>query len=143
MPKLLLFAPCEKVLIDETSKTISLIVILQEIHYKLPPGTSLQPSAAIPMNWSVVSLWQQEEPADFGVAFEQRLVVENGTGAMVMANESKWTFELNRNHRIIANVPVVPVGSRKLTLKLLYRVAGSRDWLPAAEFPIELHQDVL
>jgi hypothetical protein len=143
MPKLLLFAPCEKVLVDEASKAISLIVILQEVHYKLPPGTTLPPNAAIPMNWSVISLWQQEQPADFGVEFEQRLVVENSAGATVMANESKWTFAADRNHRIVANVPVIPLGSRKLTLKLLYRVAGSRDWLPAAEFPIELHQDVL
>ncbi len=143
MPKLLLFAPCEKVLVDETSKSVSLIIVLQEIHYKLPPGTTLQPNAAISMNWSVISLWQQEEPADFGIEFEQRLVVENSAGVTIMASESKWTFAADRNHRIVANVPLVPLGSRKLVLKLFYRVASSRDWLRVAEFPIELHQDVL
>src|SRR5215469_13060079 len=119
MPKLLIFAPCEKVLVDEKSKTVSLIVVLQEIHYKLPPGATPQPSAAIPMNWSVISLWQQEEPNDYGVEFEQRIVVENASGETVMASEAKWKFA-GRNHRIIGNVPIIPLGSRELKVKLFY-----------------------
>lgn len=142
MPKLLLFAPCEKVLIDEQTKTVSLIVVLQEIHYKVPPGTQIQPNALLPMNWSVISLWQEEEMKDAGVEYEQRLVLENNAGTALFANEVKWKFE-RPSHRIIGNVPGIPIGSRRLMLRLSYRVAMSRDWHEIASFPIELMQDVL
>lgn len=142
MPKLLLFAPCEKVLVDEKSHTTSLIVILQEIHYKVPPGTQLQPNALLSMNWSVVSLWQEEEPADAGVEFEQRVVLENSAGTALIANEVKWKFE-KPSHRIVGNVPGIPVGTRRLMLKLSFRVVMSRDWHEVAAFPIELMQEVL
>ena len=142
MPKLLLFAPCEKVLIDEQTRTVSLIVILQEIHYKLPPGTQIQPNALLPMNWSVISLWQEEEPQDSGVEFEQRLVLENNAGAALFANEVKWKFE-KPSRRIVGNVPGIPIGSRRLMLRLYYRVTLSRDWHEIASYPIELLQDVL
>jgi len=142
MPKLLLFAPCEKLLIDEQTHTVSLIVVLQEIHYKVPPGAQIQPNALLPMNWSVISLWHEEEPQDSGVEFEQRLVLENSAGTTLFANEVKWKFE-KPSHRIVGNVPGIPIGSRRLTLRLFYRVAMSRDWHEIATFPLELMQDVL
>lgn len=142
MPSLLLFAPCEKLLVDEQSHSTSLIGILQEIHYKLPPGAQLQPNALLPMNWSVVSIWQEEEPADSGVEFEQRIVLENTGGKIFLENTVKWKFE-KPSHRIVGNVPGLPIGSRKLTLKLSYRASLSRDWHEVASFPLELMQDVL
>jgi hypothetical protein len=143
MPKLLLFAPCEKVLVDEATHTTSLIVVLQEIHYKLPPGTpALQPNAALPLQWSIVSLWQEEDPADAGVEFEQRIVLENNAGVALVTTDVKWKFT-RPNHRIVANVPGLPLGSRKLLIKLSYRVPPSRDWIEAASFPLEVFQDVV
>src|SRR5579863_1752666 len=142
MPKLLLFAPCEKVLVDELTRTTSLIGVLQELHYKVPPGTPIQPNALLPLNWQVISLWQEEEPADAGVEFEQRLVLENTAGQALFANEVKWRFT-RPSHRMVANVPGLPIGSRKLMLRLSYRVPPSRDWIEAGSFPIELMQDVI
>ena len=143
MPKLLLFAPCEKALVDEQTHTLSVIAVLQEIHYKLPPGTAAPPAgAALPLQWSVVSLWQEEDPADAGVEFEQRIVLENTAGTVLLSNEQKWTFT-QPNHRIVANIVGLPLGSRKLMLRLFYRVPPTRDWIPAATFPVALQQDAL
>jgi hypothetical protein len=142
MPKLLLFAPCEKVLVDEMSHTTSLIAVLQEIHYKVPPGTQIQSGALLPMNWSIVSIWQEEDPADAEVEFEQRVLLENTAGKAFMENVVRWKFE-RPSRRIVGSVPGIPIGSRKLTLKLSYRVALARDWHEVASFPLELMQDVL
>jgi hypothetical protein len=114
---------------------------LQEVHYKLPPGVTLQPNSAIPLKWNTVSLWHEEEPADGGLTFEQRLSIENQNGDVLLTNEMRWKFE-KPNHRIVASVVGLPI-SRKLILKLSYRVTGAPNWLPAGSFPIELFQDVL
>jgi hypothetical protein len=140
MPKLLLFAPCEKVLVDEGTHTLSLIVVLQEVHYKLPPNTPIQEGGFLPIHWSAVSLWQ-EESADAGCEFEQRLTIENPAGVPLLTNDMKWKFS-RPNHRIVANIIGMPIGFRKLLLRLQYRVPPS-NWLPGATFPIELLQDVL
>jgi hypothetical protein len=142
MPKLLIFAPCEKVLVDELTHTVTLIGVLQEIHYKLPPGTAApQPNSLLPLNWQIISLWQEEDPADAGVEFEQRVVLENSAGQVLFANEVKWRFT-RPSQRMVANVPGLPIGSRRLMLRLFYRVPPSQ-WLEAASFPIELMQDVI
>ena len=141
MPKLLIFAPCEKVLVDEVTKTVTLIGVLQELHYKVPPGTVMQPNSLLPLNWQVISLWQEEEQADAGVEFEQRLVLENSAGQALFTNEVKWRFT-RPSQRMVANVPGFPIGSRKLMLKLFYRVPPSH-WIEVASFPIELMQEVI
>ncbi|HUN56479.1 MAG TPA: hypothetical protein VMU41_00050 [Candidatus Binataceae bacterium] len=141
MPKLLLFVPCDKVIVDETTHSISIVDVLQELHYKLPPGVSVQPKSLLPVKWAALSLWQEEEPADSGLEFEQRLSVENQSGDVLLLNETKWKFE-KPNHRIVANAMGLPV-ARRLVLKLSYRVIGMPNWLPAGSFPIELFQDVL
>ena len=142
MPKLLLFAPCEKVLIDESTKSISLIAVLQEIHYKVPPGATLPTNASIPLQWSIVTLWQ-EEPPDAEVEFEQRVALTTHSNQMLFENVSRWRFE-KPNQRMIANVSGFPAsGGRRLSINLSYRVASARDWIDVASFPLEVMQDVL
>lgn len=142
MPKLLLFAPCERVLVDQSTNTTSLIGILQEIHFKWPPGAPLQSNALLPLVWSIISLWQEEEQADAGVEFEQRLTLENIAGQTLFSNDVKWTFS-RPSHRIVATVPGLPVSARKLTLKLYYRVIGARDWHEAGAFPMDIVQEMM
>ena len=142
MPKLLLFAPCEKVLTDQQTNTVSLIGILQEIHFRWPPGTPIQPNALLPINWSVIAVWQEEEQADAGVEFEQRLTLENPAGTMLFSNDVKWTFD-TPSHRIVATIPGLPISWRKLTLKLFYRVVAARDWHEAASFPMAIVQELI
>ncbi|MDO8434587.1 MAG: hypothetical protein Q7S58_19495 [Candidatus Binatus sp.] len=140
MPKLLIFAPCEKVLIDQTTNSLSLIAVLQEVHYKLPPGSAVPPNFSLPIAWSALSLWQ-EESADAGVIFEQRITVENRAGSTLLENVAQWEFT-QPNHRIVASVLGLPVYD-KLSLNLFFRVVGSRDWHNVASFPISLIKDVL
>jgi hypothetical protein len=142
MPNLLLFAPCEKVLVDQQTNTVSLIGILQELHFKWPPGTPIQANALLPLTWSIITLWQEEEQADAAVEFEQRLMLENAAGTSLFSNDVRWTFT-RPSHRIVATIPGMPISWRRLTLKLSYHVAGTRDWHEAAAFPMEIVQELL
>lgn len=141
MPKLLLFAPCEKILIDQATNGVSLISVLQELHFKVPPGTQLQPNVSLPIGWTAVSLWQ-EEPADTGVEFEQKLVLHDAASRQLLEQVTKFQFQ-RPNHRIVANIMGMPTQSRQLTLVLYYRLAGTREWNEVASFPIEVVQEIL
>jgi hypothetical protein len=144
MPKLLIFAPCEKVIIDQATNTLSLITVLQEIRYKAPPNVPLPTNAplGLAMQWSVLTLWRQEEPDDAGVQFEQRFVLADATN-ILLENRMAWTFSAP-THRIIARVSGFPASAnRKLSLSLFYRAVGAMDWIPSSSFPIEVLREVL
>jgi len=141
MPRILIFAPCEKVLVDQATNSISLIGVLQEFHYKVPPRQPApSQNVSLPMNWSVLSLWQ-EEPSDAGIQYEQKILLENEAGTSLMENVTSWKFTAT-SHRIIAKIAGLPV-SRKLDLHLFYRIAVTGDWTRAATYPIFLMRDVL
>lgn len=57
MPKLLVFAPCEKIIMDE-NKNPSLIVILENINLRKPTdGSEIQKNAVTPREWAVFTRW--------------------------------------------------------------------------------------
>jgi hypothetical protein len=142
MPKLILFAACERVLIDQRTNSATLIGALEEMHFKLPPGSLVLPAnTALPTQWAIFALWQ-EEPEDVGLEFEQRVTVENATGQIVIYNIAKFNFQQKRQ-RVVSNVVGLPY-SRQLLLNLFCHVAGIPDWgRPLASYPIEVVQDAL
>jgi hypothetical protein len=132
---LLLFAPCEKLLLDQQTNSVTLISLIQELHYKVPPGTPIPANFGLPLSWSVLSLWR-EEPSDSGIQFEQKFILENAAGVPLIENVAQWQF-VAANHRIVASVMGLPV-SRRLNLHLFYRIAGALDWIQVATYPIEM-----
>lgn len=140
MPKLILFAAAEKVLVDRASNSATLVNLLQDIHFKLPPGGVLPQNFALPVQWAVFSLWQ-EEPADAGISFEQRIVVESSTGQIVIENVERFQFQ-QKNQRMITNIAGLPY-SRRLTITLFLRVTGIPDWRPMGSYPLEMIQDMV
>ncbi len=142
MPRLLIFAPCEKVIIDHRSNTISLITVLEELRYKTPPGAVVPPNTFIPMRWSVVTLWQEEEPADAGVQFEQRFILSDGVRSLI-ENVARWTFS-TPTQRIVTEALQFPIsGTRSLVVHLSYRVTGATDWVSVASFPLRVIQEIM
>jgi hypothetical protein len=138
MPKLILFAACEKVLIDQATNGVTLISLLEEIHFKLPTGMALPPNMALPTQWAALTVWQ-EESADAGIEFEQKVTLEDATGRTLLENTAKFQFQQSR-HRVVAAVAGIPY-SRKLLLNLFYRTSGVPDWRHAASYPIEIVQE--
>jgi hypothetical protein len=146
MPKLLLFAPCEKVIIDETTKTTSLIVLLETVHIAIPRADQdkVPRDANIPINWQVLTLWQTE-PQDQGKQLEMRFATYLPTGEEIgIAGSMLLRFEPGKpNFRgviSIAGVPLFPLLQvDRFVLKLFFREQGAmNEWQFVADYPIML-----
>src|ERR1700679_4001333 len=73
MPRLLVFDPCDNVIISKDTETISLISILSSIRFTPPPAGPPVPENAVgPMRWFIFAHWVAEED-DIGKTFEQEV----------------------------------------------------------------------
>lgn len=67
MPKLTLFAVCEKVILDQTAKP-SLITLFDGVEIRPAQGEEIPPNAVTPKEWSVFAQWlwfDEEKGGDF------------------------------------------------------------------------------
>jgi hypothetical protein len=120
MPKLLLFVPCEKVIIAQDSNTLSLITILQELTINVPPDVQIPENAQVPMNWCALSLWHQQS-GDEEKSYEQRVELCGPEGKVLTSATSQMKIS-SASHRVIAFFTGFPVGQfGQHTLKLYLR----------------------
>ena len=84
MPKLMLFVPCEKLIVDEDGKNTTLICVIQNIEASVPKDKPVDKTATAPREWDVVTLWHSEEAEEIGTKFRQRFefVLPDGTVLM-------------------------------------------------------------
>ncbi|SPF54287.1 hypothetical protein SBA4_6290010 [Candidatus Sulfopaludibacter sp. SbA4] len=139
MPRLLLFAPCEKIDLDETTGLVSLIHLVEKLEVTLPAALQIPPHSVAPMHWQSLAVWQVDR-SEFG-QYEQmaNLVLEDGT---VAANSEPKKLEPTlpgtTGVKIIATLSVVPITDKPFLLRLSYRKIGAPEWMPAAEYPVEV-----
>jgi hypothetical protein len=129
MPRLLVFAPCEKVIISQGDNTPTLITVLTGLKAEYEPvGTASLPAgtlAQLPIFWSVFALWKQET-GDESKEFQQvvRLISPTGKNAIepVVA-----TFKLEtHSHRQILALNSMPIGEPgEWTIQLFLTEKGS------------------
>src|SRR5260370_10196220 len=91
--KLLVFAPCEKVIIDHKGNP-SLISLMQKITVQIPAGDleKLPPTAMAPMTWYVFTHWLIEEN-EMGREFVQRVDVVLPNKEVLAGKGSSITFK--------------------------------------------------
>jgi hypothetical protein len=94
MPKLLVFAVCEKVIIDHR-QVPSLISIFQRMEILLQDAP-LPENALSPTSWNVFCLWQHA-PDEIGVEFSQRVEVFVPNGQMFVYSEAKFKVTEERD----------------------------------------------
>ena len=136
MPRLVLFAACEKAFVDQQTNVLSLMSLLQDINVQIPPGTIVASNAAIPMHWAVVSMFQPT-PEDKGKTYEHRTTLIDNAGAMKLETPIS-PFELKTDpHRIIGQINGMPIGSEGAhEVNCLIREKGASDWKEIASYPI-------
>ena len=136
MPQLLVFVPCEKVILGQGDNSASLIGIMQEVTFYGVPS-SVPDTAAVPMNWTVFAQWLAVAGEE-GKFFEQRIQLTSGKGEVLL--EASGEFELTKPiHRMITNIrgfPIRAAGSYRLALTL--RQKGFPDWEQRAEYPLTI-----
>jgi hypothetical protein len=141
MPRLLLFAPCDNVLVSRHTESVSLIVLFTEIKFVPPPaGTSLPEGTAAPMRWFIFSQWEIL-PDDIGVTFEQSVKMLNETGKQLFELEQEFRGEDGKPiHRVVIGVPGFPVtgGEGRFSLVISLRKKGENAWEEKGSYPLKV-----
>jgi hypothetical protein len=116
VPKLLLFAPCQRVLFDQ-HQNISLIEILEQIEVPVPEN--MPKGAQAPINWEILVVWSKV-PEDEGRTFEQdiMLMAPDGTMASHIKTQFAMATRMHRNIATIYGFPIAQAGEYSLDLKL-------------------------
>ncbi len=136
MPKLLIFAPCEKVIVNHDDRTLSLISILEGVNATVPQGITVSPDEIYPKAWVIVASWRRT-PEDDNRHFEQliQILLPNGDEALKAISILEMT---NRDYRLVINVDGFIVGRPgEHILRLSLREVGTNaDWTLVAEYPL-------
>ena len=136
MPKLLLFVPCQKVLIDQDN-TISTVSIIQEMW--LEAGATVPPDFQAAVRWDVVTLWFRL-PEDDGRTFEQVVMLLTSDGTMT--SHTKLQFSMSTPfHRTLSYMygfQVGQPGTHHLELKLK-DMANESSFIQEHTFPMLLN----
>jgi hypothetical protein len=137
MARLLLLAPCEKAIID-LDNTVSLMRLVEEVTVQVPAGVTPLPNAGIPMQWSIVAVFEQE-PGDQNKTFEQYTAFVSSSNDILFQSPIA-AFELKTDkHRITTQVNGMPVGRvGKHHIKCYIRERGKTVWTERGSYPIQI-----
>ena len=142
MPRLLLFAPCERVIIGDDG-TASLITLLETLRLNVEQGAALpdeDKDLAVPFTWHALALWTREETDKDGPSYNLKLQLVMPNGATPIELETHLAFgEGKPNHRSVFKVVGFPIAraSGVAMARLLIKPIGSVDnWEEAATFPV-------
>ena len=133
MPQLLMFAPCERIIVEQGANSISLISVLQEVTVT-PPASGLASDAVAATVWYVLAMWQRED-GEAVKPLKQRVTVEDPTGKTAI--ETFTDFDLTKgSHRNIGMIQGLPVGvAGRYTLRLALQ-AEDGAWKELATYPL-------
>jgi hypothetical protein len=143
MPKLLLFTPCEKVIISQEGQ-MSLITIVDGFNVKMSAEDydNLPEDAVAQIAWHIVTKWsredsEEEEPAHW----EQRIQVVTPSGRVSTNAKTGIDLVSNLGMRNVLRVngfPIRPLGRCKILLSL--RKAGDNDasWQEIASYRVKV-----
>jgi hypothetical protein len=143
--KLLLFAPCERVLFERDGGAASLIIVLHRIQFGAEePPPPISRTAAVSMKWIVFAQWELE-PGDREIDYHQKITLAAADGSVIFSNIARlglMDFEPQPLHRMNANLdifPVLPAGIYRLKLALAKSAdASESEWIECGNYPLEV-----
>lgn len=141
MPKLLVFAPCEKVIISQDENNPTLIAILSNMTLagdeaalnEALKGSDPDKPVLVPIRWAVFTLWAKDT-VDGTREFTQTIDIESPARKIILTNRGTFAFKDGIDtHRLTLQLPGFPVRERGT-----YILRLSLDGVTVAEYPIEL-----
>ncbi len=139
MPKLLAYLPCEKVVVEEQSKNVSVLSILETVTVSLASGAPAPAlNASIGMAWAIFTLWQKD-PGESG-RFESKSVLVSPEGEPLAETPvATIDFETGVRQQVINRLASFPIWTPgTCQLKLMVKVARDPDFRPLASVLIML-----
>lgn len=115
MPRLLLFAPCEKVAIDEGNNPILISVLME---WAVGAAGDIPENAIAPQRWVIFTLWYRL-PEDEDREFVQTCELKAPSGRILLSGQISFrmTAIAHRNTMNIGGLPVTP-GEYELSIYL-------------------------
>lgn len=150
MPKLLLFAGCERVSFDSSDKSPSLLGVLQGFTVTVGPlplneplvavhemKDDIPPPAAIPIRWVAFSLWKRV-PEDKGKKFVQVCELISPSGKSV-GGRHPGEFEMTAGfHRHTVNIHGFPINEQGDYVLRLSLIEDDGEAKVIKEYPISV-----
>ena len=144
MPKLLVFAACERVIIDQDNN-VSLMNLVTEMTTEVPEQSEREADklAVAALRWAIFALWAKD-PQDEGKTFEQRVILLDPSGAP-SGIEGATPFAFPEGKRFMRNTvnvlgfPFKSAGTYRVQL-WMRQEGGVPAAEPIAEFPINMKQ---
>ena len=139
MPKLLAYLPCEKVVIEEDSRNISVLSILETVNVTLARGAPAPAqNASIGMAWAIFTLWQKEK-GESG-EFESKSVLVSPAGEVLAETPAaKLGFATNTRQQIVNRMASFPAWTPgPCQLKLMVKTARDSDYRELANVIVML-----
>jgi hypothetical protein len=137
LPRLLLFAPCQKGIIDKNESTVSMISLINGVTVARL-GEEIDENAVLPYSWCAVSAWFKEAE-DEGANFEDLVELVSPDGNVLVRSMIPFTLPA-RIHQNLHNSFGFPAGRAGIyTLRLsIRRVPNENGWSVVSEYPIEV-----
>lgn len=139
MPQLILFAACEKVIIDADGLA-SLITLIEKVQVAVPAGVDLSKPIAVPMRWAVLAVWQLAEQE--WRQFEQKIeLVSADKNLVAMHTEPQILEPTSRSAtgcKMISHLTAIPLNQGPLELRLYLHRVNDPKWEESATYPVEV-----
>ncbi len=143
MIKLMLFAPCEKVIVGQDSNT-SLISVLEHFYVSGEIAGKLPANAGLPFKWQISVLWRREVELDAPITYDASIELIAPNGNVSMSGEIQFLVSNQYfNFRNVLDFPIFPIGQEgiyKLILK--YKENGTEKWEQVGEYPLRVVYDI-
>jgi len=143
MIKLILFAPCEKIITGQDNVT-SLISVIEHIVVSGNSPEELAANTGLPFKWSATCLWYRAKQIAGTVAFEMKIDVIAPDEVPMMGGQ--LPFEVSNEHTHFRNqidFPVFPIGQKGIYwLELSYKKRNSEVWEKVGRYPITVIHNI-
>jgi hypothetical protein len=139
MPKLLAYLPCEKVVIEDESKNVSVLSILETVTVTMPQGAPAPGEhASIRMPWAIFALWQRDR--DESGEFESKsALVSPGGELLVETPVAKLSFGANTRQQVVNRMTGFPIWTPgACQLRLMVKTSRDADFRELANVVIVL-----
>ena len=136
MPRLILFAPCQKVISDKFDGSLSMIGIIDGFTLFVEESASIPEEAATKISWVAVSVWNRQD-GDEGKTFEQRMDIVKPNGDRPRTDKGTEFRMTEHSHEVVLFASAFPAGmASEYKLILSVHEVGTDDWRDVAEYPI-------
>jgi hypothetical protein len=137
MPKLLIFAPCEKIIVA-LDNTLSMITILENLEVHVPSDKPVPPNSIFPMKWAIFTLWQRQEGEE-DKEFEEKCDLLSEEGKNLTTASVKFKLP-KQKARVLMNMRGFPLNPGQCKIKMYIRESDttSEEWIEIAEYPLRI-----